>query len=346
MEYLMRNGMRILAHSRGPTATHENTSSRVAEAAANNFHRSTFGIGRPVARLRRGRYSRCLGDPTAALSQLRAVPKGPASRRFFSRLKGMVLRPPGVYRLYLRAAGASRLSEAPGPNLCNGTLKSQGEWEATLAKGKKLHVPLHRDDEKNWDHLAAVTTILDRTDRSARILDAGAEMYSNVLPALFLYGYRELYGINLSFTAPTRRGPIRYLPGDLTHTPFPGNHFDAITCLSVIEHGVPLESYFREMYRILKPNGLLITSTDYYPSPIDTRGQFAHGTPIKIFSQPEIQAALGMARSVGFELTGEVDLECDEKPIHWEPFDLEYTFVLFTLRKPGCGVISGQIRAA
>jgi hypothetical protein len=88
------------------------------------------------------------------------------------------------------------------------------------------------------------------------------------------------------------------------------------------------------MYRLLKPKGLLITSTDYYPTPIDTRGKFAHGTPIRIFSRSEIQAALDLARSTGFELTGEVDLDCDEKPIQWEPFGLEYTFVLFTLRKP------------
>jgi SAM-dependent methyltransferase len=196
-------------------------------------------------------------------------------------------------------------------------------------------VPLHRGPEKNWDHLAAVNTILANTNRSARILDAGAEIYSNVLPALFLYGYRELYGINLSFTDPTRRGPIRYIPGDLTRTPFPDEDFDAITCLSVIEHGVPLPDYFREMYRLLKPGGILITSTDYFPTPINTQGRVAHGTPIKIFSKPEIQASLELARSVGFQATGDVDLECDEKPIRWEPFGLEYSFVLFTLRKPG-----------
>jgi len=217
----------------------------------------------------------------------------------------------------------------------NGTLKTRAEWEAAFENAKQLHVPLHRGPEKNWDHLAAVTTILTSTNRSARILDAGAEIYSNVLPALFLYGYRDLHGINLGFTDPTRRGPIRYIPGDLTRTPYPDAHFEAITCLSVIEHGVPLRDYFREMYRLLKPNGLLITSTDYYPTPVDTRGKVAHGTPIKIFSKPEIQAALELAGSVGFETTGELDLDCDEKPIHWEPFGLEYTFVLFTLRKPG-----------
>jgi SAM-dependent methyltransferase len=216
----------------------------------------------------------------------------------------------------------------------NGTLKSRAERDAATESGKRLHVPLHRGDEKNWDHLAAVSIILANTDRSARILDAGAEIYSNVLPALFLYGYRELYGINLSFTDPVRRGPIRYIPGDLTQAPFADGFFDAIACLSVIEHGVPLNEYFREQYRLLRPGGLLITSTDYFPTAIDTQGQFAHGTPIKIFSKPEIEAALELAQSTGFELTGAVDLDCVEKPIRWEQYGLEYTFVLFTLRKP------------
>ncbi|MGC2111489.1 MAG: class I SAM-dependent methyltransferase [Candidatus Korobacteraceae bacterium] len=246
-----------------------------------------------------------------------------------------MLRPSAIYRFYLKHEfGAAALSQAPGPRLMNATLQSRAEWEAALENGRKLHVPLHRGDEKNWDHLAAITTIVENTSRSARVLDAGAEIYSNILPALFLYGYRELYGINLSFTDPTRRGLIRYLPGDLTRTPFADGFFDAITCLSVIEHGVPLESYFREMYRLLKPGGLLITSTDYFPTPVDTRGQEAHGTPIKIFSKPEILAAVELARSVGFEATGEINLECEQTPIRWEKFGLEYTFVLFTLRKP------------
>ncbi len=121
------------------------------------------------------------------------------------------------------------------------------------------------------------------------------------MPALFLYGYRDLHGINLSFTDAARRGPIRYIPGDLTGTPYADSSFDAITCLSVIEHGVPLSDYFREMFRLLKPGGLLITSTDYWPTPIDTRGQIAHGSPIKIFSRAEVEAALEIAKSSGLQ---------------------------------------------
>ncbi|HLI63644.1 MAG TPA: methyltransferase domain-containing protein [Terriglobales bacterium] len=265
-----------------------------------------------------------------------ATTQVPVTRRLFRRIKGVVLRPSAIYRLCLRAQfGAATLSQSPGPPVTNGTLKSKAEWQAAHANAVKLHLPLHRGAEKDWDHLAAVTTILAHTDRSARVLDAGAEIYSNVLPALFLYGYRDLYGINLSFTAATRRGPIRYIPGDLTRTPFSDGFFDAITCLSVIEHGVPLPAYFREMYRLLKPGGLLITSTDYYPTAIDTGGQSAHGAPIKIFNRAEIQTALDLACSIGFETTGTIDLDCEEKPIRWESFGLEYSFVLFTLRKPG-----------
>jgi SAM-dependent methyltransferase len=194
-------------------------------------------------------------------------------------------------------------------------------------------VPLHRGPEKNWDHLAAVSTILARTSPSACILDAGGEFYSNVLPALFVYGYRNLYGINLSFTDPARRGPIRYLPGDITHAPFPNEFFDAITCLSVVEHGVPLERYFREMYRLLKPGGVLITSTDYFPTPIDTKGMLAHGAPVQIFSKPEVQAAISLAQGIGLMPIEELDLECTETPIRWDAYGLAYTFVIFTLQK-------------
>ncbi len=259
----------------------------------------------------------------------------PARRRFLRRLKSLVLTPEALYRLSLKwQYGASHLKEPPTPNIANATLKTRAEWQSAFESAKRQHVPLHRGPEKNWDHLAAVATILAHTQPGARILDAGAEIYSNVLPALFLYGYRDLHGINLTFTAPARRGPIRYIPGDLTRTPYPDSSFDAITCMSVIEHGVPLDAYFREMFRLLKPGGRLITSTDYYPTPIDTRGQSVHGAPIKIFSRPEIESMLRLAESIGFERTGDLDLTCDEKPIRWDQFGLEYTFVLFTLRKP------------
>lgn len=259
----------------------------------------------------------------------------PASRRFFRRVKSLFFRPEAVYRLYLKwKYGAGRITGSPDASLPNGMLHNGEEWREATRVAMELGLPLHRAEEKNWDHLAAVQAIAARFPRSARILDGGAEYYSNVLPALFVYGFHHLYAMNLSFADPARRGPIRYVPGDITRTGFPDCFFDAITCMSVIEHGVPLAAYFNEMHRLLRPGGLLITSTDYYPAPIETRDKFAHGAAIKIFSKEEMEKIFAMARACGFEATGEVELDAKERPIRWELYDLDYTFLIFTLRKP------------
>jgi len=268
-------------------------------------------------------------------SLLTPADKLPASRRLFRRIRSSILRFDPVYRISLKYKfGSNGRPHSPSLSAPNGVLQNTAEWQQATRRGKELRLPLHRSPEKDWDHLAAVYAIANAYPKSAAVLDAGAEFYSNVLPALFVYGYRNLYGMNLSFTDPARRGPIRYLPGDITRTGFADSFFDAITCMSVIEHGVPLRPYFHEMFRLLKPGGMLITSTDYYRDPIDTGNQHAHGAPIKIFSRQEAEEILSMARECGFEPTGPIDLNCTERPIRWDLYNLDYTFLIFTLRKP------------
>jgi len=256
------------------------------------------------------------------------------TRRFFRRIKSAVLKHEFIYRIQLRMKFGSYKGDVVQESvLPNKVLKNNAEWRDSIAKVRRFGLPLHRGSEKNWDHLSAIIAIASHTPTSARILDAGSEFYSNVLPALFILGYEHLYGINLSFTDRARRGPIEYLPGDITNSPFPNEYFDAVTCMSVIEHGVPLAEYLREMHRVLKPGGLLITSTDYYPTPIDTTGKFAHGSPIKIFTKAEIEQIFVEALAAGFELTGDINLNSTGRPVRWEQYHLDYTFVVFTLRK-------------
>lgn len=269
-----------------------------------------------------------------ASPQAAHAPGLPPWRRFFRRVKSAFFHSEKAYGLYLRWKFGRGALPAPLPTeLPNGVLQSRAAWQEATERGKRLGLPLHRADEKNWDHLAAAGAIASVMPKSARILDAGAEFYSNVLPALFVYGYRHLYGMNLSFADAARRGPIRYLPGDITRTGFPDEFFDAVTCMSVIEHGVPLDAYFREMHRLLKPGGLLITSTDYFPEAIDTGNKTAHGAPIKIFTRREAEEMIALARSLGFEPTGEIGLGCAEPTVRWNFYDLEYTFLIFTLRR-------------
>lgn len=259
----------------------------------------------------------------------------PLGKRARRRVQSMLLGLEPIYRWYLHRKYGTEFRRTARPTswIANRALQSQVEWQAAREEGRRLRLPLHRGEDKDWDHLAAVFAILDATTPAAHVLDAGAELYSNVLPALYAYGHRELYGVNLDFAAEYRRGPIRYEPGDITRLRFADGFFDAASCLSVIEHGVPLEGFFREMHRVLKPGAPLIVSTDYFPTAVDTRGQTAYGGAIKIYTREEIEAMIRLACSLGFETTGKVELDCSERPICWEKYGLEYSFVIFTLRR-------------
>lgn len=215
----------------------------------------------------------------------------------------------------------------------NAVLKNYNQVEAAIEQVRNLGLPLMQDPPKNWDSLAALDLILKTTDNKARIFDAGAERYSMILPWLFLYGYNNLIAENLVFRNKTKRGPILYTPGDITKTKYSDQFFDAVTCLSVIEHGVDLDRYFHEMARILKTGGILITSADYYETPLDTRGQEAYGCPIHIFTREEINEALVIAKNYGLSPISSIDLTSEEKVVLWKEYDLRYTFIIFSLRK-------------
>ncbi|MCA9679232.1 MAG: class I SAM-dependent methyltransferase [Myxococcales bacterium] len=193
---------------------------------------------------------------------------------------------------------------------------------------------MHPDSPKSWDTLLALGAILRRVPRTGRVLDAGAERYSALLPSLYLYGYDDLHGLNLAFTRPVRRGPIRYLPGDVMNTGLPAASFGAITCLSVIEHGVRVDDFLAEAARLLRPGGVLVVSTDYWPDPVDTRGQYAYGVPIQIFTRADLTAAVAAAARHGLVPSAPIDdalaVVPAEAPVRWDRVALDYTFAVLT----------------
>jgi SAM-dependent methyltransferase len=240
--------------------------------------------------------------------------------------------------LWARVGSQVRRGAAPPPPGWappeNAVLKTTAEWQAAVAELRRLGLPVHRDLPKNWDTLAALAAVLRHSDPTGRVLDAGAALYSTILAALWRYGYQQLVGINLEFATPLRRGPVRFQHGDLTATGFATASFDAITCLSVIEHGVDLGGYFQEAARLLRPGGLLVTSTDYSRRPLDTAGLRAYGAPVHVFTPQEVSAAIELARGFGLEPTGPLDLSAGhDQPVTWRRFDLRYTYLMLTLRR-------------
>tara|TARA_R110000787_G_scaffold8895_31_gene30702 strand:+ start:3579 stop:4361 length:783 start_codon:yes stop_codon:yes gene_type:complete len=239
----------------------------------------------------------------------------------------------GYLYLLHRDHELSRPVSRPNAKWHNAVLKTNQEVEAARQQVRDIGLFECTDEPKNWDSLAALDCLLDNTDKTARILDAGAEKYSVILPWLVLNGYENLWGNNLVFEKAEKHGPITFEYGDITKTKYADGFFDAITCMSVVEHGVDMKAYLREMHRILKPGGVLITSTDYWEQPVDTSGKIQYGTQVHLFDANEIRAVIEDAKNVGFDITGDIDLTSDEKTVYWAAPDLHYTFMIFTLRK-------------
>ena len=234
-----------------------------------------------------------------------------------------------------RAADRLRHRKRPRPTPLPATdvLATRADWQQACAQLRELRLPLHHDRPKNWDALRAVSFVLDNVAPTGAVLDAGCARYSTVLPILALYGFSDLIGNNLEWRHESRHGPVRLVPGDITATDFPSQRFDAITCLSVIEHGVPVKAFFVEAARLLRPAGVLFVSTDYDQDPPDTSGKTAYGQPVHVFSPDELRAIVADADDAGLSLVGDLRLEHAERPVSWPRVGIHYTFASLGFRK-------------
>jgi SAM-dependent methyltransferase len=128
---------------------------------------------------------------------------------------------------------------------------------------------------------------------------------------------------------------IRYDVADLTHTSYPDHTFALITCISVIEHGVPAQALVTEVARLLKPGGIFVFTTDY-----DGTGQThavapelrPFGLDWKIFSRPELWKLIDTFKCGGLSLLepDNINDHHGATPIKWE--GESFTSVMVALR--------------
>lgn len=172
-------------------------------------------------------------------------------------------------------------------------------WSRPVSALRRL---LHRptvdpNPIKSWDVLRVLQAVTETTTTASPILDLGS-VACPVLPCLHGLGYRDLQGVDLDPLI--RKMPfaeeIDYRAVDMTATPWPDSSFDAVTAVSVIEHGFDQGALLDEIARLLRPGGALIFSTDYWPQKISTEGKKLFGLDWRIFSAEEIEEFIDAAR--------------------------------------------------
>lgn len=221
------------------------------------------------------------------------------------------------------------------------TLRRPAEIDAAVDTLKARGIAVHPVWFKNWDLSLTISFICDQLPLSAAILDAGAR-WSPILVRLEALGFRNLFACDVASSfregllRRLRRSSIRFTKCDLTRTPYKGQSLDVVTCLSVIEHGVNVDEYLREMSRLLRPGGYLITSTDFWREPINTTGIYPYGPAfgeMKVFQPEGIRELVQIGKRYGFVPLEPLDLECEEPVVYWERVDRRYTFTFLVLRK-------------
>jgi SAM-dependent methyltransferase len=185
---------------------------------------------------------------------------------------------------------------------------------------------------KSWDVARTLRLIEERLHKDAPILDLGA-FCSEVPVSLAMMGYTAVHGIDLNPKVQEMpfAGQIRYTIGDFNKCPFPDASFNAVTAISVIEHGYQPEKLLGQIGRLLCPGGLFIASFDYWPRKIDTAETKFFDLSWLIFSEDDFRAMLEVAARYGLRPLGEIRPEAMDRAVHCAGFD--YTFAWTVLQK-------------
>ena len=185
---------------------------------------------------------------------------------------------------------------------------------------------------KSWDVLSTLNFIKQKVAKDEPILDIGCYA-SEVIVALYKTGYSHLVGVDLNpnLQKMPYQDSIRYEISNFMHTNFADASFQAITSISVIEHGFDGPAFLKEISRLLKPCGYFIASFDYWPEKIDTTGIKIFAMDWKIFSKDEITNFITEASGYGLFPVGELIYEAKDKII--DSGDKQYTFAWMVLEK-------------
>jgi SAM-dependent methyltransferase len=226
-------------------------------------------------------------------------------------------------------------------------LQTGREVDEAEARARALGLIRPPVREKYWDNAFALDALAGLED--APVIDLGCRS-GVILTWLHQRRFRDLAGCDLRRPWPPVRGALRrrrwndalaassmYLRhrgrmsrASIEDTQLPAGRFAAATSMSVIEHGVDVPRFFAEAWRILRPGGLLIVSTDYWPDGgRDAAGRW-NDRPDTIFDRRGLEGVMAAAAAAGFAVP-EPAFEAKEPVVRWG--GAAYTFAAMSFRR-------------
>lgn len=188
------------------------------------------------------------------------------------------------------------------------------------------------DRLKSWDVNLTVRLILEHLGFEAVVLDFGA-VGSEVPQILADCGYARVVGIDLDPSlygfAETVTG--RYVRGDFLTAPIRSASVDAITAISVIEHGYDRRLLMAEVSRLLKPGGLFIASFDYWPEKTDTSKMTMFNMTWTIFSEEDVRGLIREGTICHLQPLGDLDFDYGNRVVRWS--GRNYSFAWLVMKK-------------
>ena len=204
-------------------------------------------------------------------------------------------------------------------------------WRMAADAGLATY-PFARWRIKSWDVWRAVRQCLAVVPPDGLVFDIGADQ-SEVLWALSRAGFTRLAGCDTDprVLRMPGRGRIAYSAADFFAMDLEPGSVNALSCLSVMEHGMDPEALLARAASVLAPEGRLLVTTDYWPERLDTSGVVVYDRPWRVFSRADIEQVMAAARRLGFEPDGPIDLTAADAPIHWS--GRHYTFLWLAFAK-------------
>jgi len=183
---------------------------------------------------------------------------------------------------------------------------------------------------KDWDIAHIIADLSD-----GNLLDMGSSDSYILKNAVKKQIRGEKIGIDLRQSNVPVLG-VKYIVGDLMNVPLSDHYFQNITCLSVIEHEVDYLQFATEASRLLKENGKLYVTFDYWKPKIHTN-MTLYNLEWNILDDIDVDCLVRACYQQGLVLNGEIDWTLGEPVItqgYYSPNpNIHYTFGMLVFQK-------------